>query len=109
MYFSHAEKISFRAIKGFVLWLCLMFSAVVLSACGDSSDSKVGSTEVSVTVFGDVHFTPFYDPALFFDLVDAPVDQWADIFARSTITEPQSWGKETNYPLLVKTLRSLVR
>jgi len=104
IHFSHIEKFLFRAIKCFGLLLCLMLSA---SGCG--SDSNVSRTEISVTAFGDVHFTPFYDPALFFDLVNAPVEEWADIFGRSTITELQSWGKETNYPLLVKTLRSLAR
>lgn len=108
MDFSHVQRISFRAVKKIPL-LCLMLSAFLLSACGGGSDSNVSRTEISVTAFGDVHFTPFYDPALFFDLVKAPVEEWADIFGRSTITELQSWGKETNYPLLVKTLRSMAR
>ena len=59
-----------------IQWVLLM----VVSFLGCSSDSdapgKNDPLETSVTVFGDVHFTPFYDPTLFFDLVDAPVNQW---------------------------------
>jgi hypothetical protein len=58
-------------------------------------------------VFTDVHFTPFYDPELFFDLVDASSDRWADIFKTSRITEPLLWGKETNYPLCVRMLEAI--
>jgi len=100
--FRARQKFSWPSF--FILWVLL----IVVSFMGCSSDSDGhGKLETSVTVFSDVHFTPFYDPSLFFDLVDAPVAQWADIFARSTVTEPQSWGKETNYPLLVKTLQAV--
>jgi len=35
--------------------------------------------------------------------------QWDEIFQGSPVTEPQSWGQETNYPLLVRLLDALRR
>jgi len=91
------------------LILCLFIITAFFSGCSSDSNGsgKNDPPETSVTVFGDVHFTPFYDPDLFWELVDTPADQWAHIFSRSTVTEPQSWGKETNYPLLLKTLEAV--
>lgn len=45
MNFLHIEMMSFRAIKGFVLVLCLMLSAVVVLSCSDSSDPATTRTE----------------------------------------------------------------
>jgi len=53
-----------------------------------------------------MHFTPFYDPEIFFDLVNTSPDHWPRIFEGASITEPQSWGKETNYPLFVRMLEA---
>jgi sphingomyelin phosphodiesterase acid-like 3 len=47
---------------------------------------------------------PFYDTAIFDDLVNSPVEEWVDIFESSGVTDLSSWGQETNYPLLKKAL-----
>ena len=85
-----------------------LLSAVAFAfaaGCGDSS-SGGSKTTAPLVIISDIHFTPFYDPDLFDDLVNSPVEQWASIFQTSSITEPLSWGNETNYPLLVRALDS---
>ncbi|MBT3181022.1 MAG: hypothetical protein HN337_00780, partial [Deltaproteobacteria bacterium] len=51
-----------------------------------------------------VHFNPFYDSEIFDDLVDTSEDGWEEIFEGSTVTAPQTWGEESYYPLLIRTL-----
>ena len=70
------------------LILCLFIITAFFSGCSSDSNGsgKSDPPETSVTVFGDVHFTPFYDPDLFWELVDTPADQWAHIFSRSAVT-----------------------
>jgi hypothetical protein len=58
-------------------------------------------------VLGDIHFTPFADPDLFFSLSSSSPEVWAEIFESSTAQKPHSWGHETNYFLFVKLLSSL--
>ncbi len=83
----------------------------VFLAAGCSSDSSGTSTEskLPLVIFSDVHFTPFYDATIFNDLVNSPVEEWADIFQRSSVTELSSWGQETNYPLLIRVLDAASR
>ena len=84
--------------------LFITLSAFLFAGCGaNSSDTSVGTTTQFLFI-SDIHFSPFYDETIFNDLVQADVSRWAAIFESSTITEPQSWGNETNYPLLVKAL-----
>jgi len=93
----------FRFSRNGALILCLL----TVWCVGCSDDNSTARPSARMAVFSDVHFTPFYDPDLFPELMAAPADQWPEIFSRSSITEPPSWGKETNYPLLVKMLASL--
>jgi sphingomyelin phosphodiesterase acid-like 3 len=89
--------------------LLILFWVTIAALCiGCASDSATSEPRATVplVVFTDVHFTPFYDPDIFWDLVQASPDLWADIFEKSSITEPQSWGKETNYPLLMNMLQA---
>ena len=83
----------------------------VFLAAGCSSDSSGTSTEskLPLVIISDVHFTPFYDTTIFNDLVNSPVEEWADIFQRSSVTELSSWGQETNYPLLRRALDAASR
>ena len=75
---------------------------LVLAGCGGQNDSSS-----SVVTFSDVHFDPFYDPAIFNDLVSSPVEKWAEIFKGSSVTEPASWGNDSNYPLFGQALTAL--
>jgi len=85
--------------KGFILAAALF---LLIAGCGGGTQ-----TRTSITIFSDVHFNPFYDPAVFHSLVNASEDQWNDIFQTSSVTDPQSWGNETNYPLLVSMLKAV--
>jgi len=45
MSFLHVEDVAFRAVKGFLIVLCLMLLAVVVSSCSDSDNSTITRTE----------------------------------------------------------------
>jgi sphingomyelin phosphodiesterase acid-like 3 len=94
-----------RSRSGRPLILCLCIIAFWCAGCAD--DSATPEAAAPIVVFSDVHFTPFYDPEIFWDLVDTSPDLWAGIFKGSSITEPQSWGKETNYPLFERMLQAV--
>ncbi len=93
----------------------LVFLRVVLAlilplylvACGDNESHTTADSEFPLVVFSDIHFNPFYDPSLFPALVAADAGEWASIFQTSSITEPSSWGADSNYPLLVRALSSI--
>ena len=84
------------------LLLVLVSLSPISGCCGGGCDGN--STAV---VFSDVHFNPFYDPALFPALNSADPGGWADIFSTSSITAPSSWGADTNFPLLALTMSSI--
>jgi hypothetical protein len=78
----------------------------LISGCGGGSDSK--SSNFPVVVFSDVHFNPYYDPALFPALFsENDTEKWAGIFQTSTITAPSSRGGDTNYPLFMLALTGI--
>ncbi len=61
----------------------------------------------TVVAFGDVHFDPFFDPALFPLLQASPESAWAGIFANHGHDEPGRYGHTTNYTLLVRSLAAI--
>lgn len=76
--------------------------------CGCGGESSLGGNNGSeVVVFSDVHFNPFYDPALFQRLDAADPGQWQSIFESSTITAMSIPGADTNYPLFKIALASI--
>ncbi len=87
-----------------LLPLVVFLLAAIAAGCSSSSSGPPSGTTAEFVFISDIHYTPFYDETLFNDLVQADVSQWAGIFGGSSITEPQSWGSETNYPLLTKAL-----
>lgn len=96
------EKIRY----GRIFFLFMALAVVLAAGCSDSSSNQSTQTTIPLVIISDFHFTPFYDPDIFDDLVNSPADQWAAIFETSSITEPLLWGDETNYPLLVRALDS---
>ena len=92
--------------RGHIFFLLIAIALGFTTGCGDSSSNGSTQATVPLVIISDIHFTPFYDPDLFNDLVNSPVEQWASIFRTSGITEPLSWGNESNYPLLVRALDS---
>jgi sphingomyelin phosphodiesterase acid-like 3 len=101
----------------FILKKCHRHVALILGvlfvflAAGCSSDSSGTSSQVTLPllIISDVHFTPFYDTTIFHELVNSPVEEWANIFESSTVTDLSSWGQETNYPLLKRALAAASR
>jgi sphingomyelin phosphodiesterase acid-like 3 len=91
-----------RKVKLLLLFLSLTFP-LAMSGCGGDSTRN----NYRVVVLSDIHFDPFYDPALFAALDGADASQWEAIFKASTVTLPTTWGKDTNYPLLILTLASV--
>lgn len=99
-----------RAIRTWLLYpsLLLILTLIFGLAAGctfGSSGFHITSSESFVAIT-DIHFTPFYDPEIFDALVRAEAEDWSTIFSSSSIKTIPSWGQETNYPLLVKTLDS---
>jgi len=84
---------------------------IIFLSTGCSNDSSGTSTQskLPLLIISDVHFTPFYDTTIFDDLVNSPVEEWADLFESSTVTDLSSWGQETNYPLLKRALTAASR
>ena len=95
-YLGRGRSVRFFRFSIFVISLLV----ILFSGC---RDTPVETTTQFIFI-SDIHFSPFYDKTIFNDLVNAEADQWAGIFEGSRITEPQSWGNETNYPLLAEAL-----
>ena len=89
-----------------VLLMVSVMMMLLSAGCSSDSDSSGPSTQpkLPLVMISDVHFTPFYDTAIFDDLVNSPVEEWAGLFESSTVTDLSTWGQETNYPLLIRTL-----
>jgi hypothetical protein len=91
----------------------MLASIYLLFGCGDGTKlTPISPTATfSVVVFSDLHFNPFYDPALFVRnptlCTTADPSTWTGIFQTSDITTPSPWGTDTNYPLLVLALASI--
>ena len=81
--------------------------AAASSSSGYTPDSGNSIGTSQAIVFSDVHFNPFYDTTIFQSLVAADASQWGSIFASSGVSEPSSWGKDSNYPLFALALSSL--
>ena len=77
------------------------------SAGQDASDAGNSVGISQAVVFSDVHFNPFYDTTIFPALVAADASQWESIFASSSISEPSTWGEDSNYPLFALALSSI--
>ncbi|MBW2608289.1 MAG: hypothetical protein JRD05_11710, partial [Deltaproteobacteria bacterium] len=87
-----------------IFLMALALFVALTAGCSNHSSNPSTQTTLPLVIISDIHFTPFYDTAIFNDLVNFPVEQWAAIFQSSGITAPSSWGQETNYPLLIKVL-----
>src|ERR1035437_5788506 len=90
-------------------WIFFLVLVTICLICGCSSGTTNNSTanNYPVVAFSDIHFSPFYDPSLFQQLVTNDSSEWARIFKTSSITTPSAWGKDTNYPLLVLALSNI--
>ncbi len=57
-------------------------------------------------ILSDVHFNPFYDPALFAELMATEASGWSRVFESSALTEIAPAGSDSNYNLLASALRA---
>jgi len=64
-----------------------------------------GTTGTFVSL-SDIHFDPFYDPALFAELMETDASAWGGVFEASTLTEIAPAGSDSNYNLLASALRA---
>ncbi len=87
--------------------MACLYLCALNAGCGDRTAATT-SASFPVVVFSDVHFNPFYDPALFPSLFNEnDTGKWPGIFQTSSITAPSSRGGDTNYPLLALALSGL--
>lgn len=91
------KKLYIAILSTFILF------GIMLAGC--SSSNSTGTSQA--VVFSDVHFNPFYDTTIFQSLVAADASQWGSIFASSSVSEPSSWGSDSNYPLFALALSSI--
>lgn len=82
----------------------LVSALATVLATGCSSPAPASPT---VVAFGDVHFDPFFDPALFAALQASPESQWAGILAGAGHAGPGAYGHTTNYTLLARSLAAI--
>jgi|GEM_PF-210522 len=103
------NKVAFISLLT-IAGLCLMpFKGCATASIGPgyTPDSGNSAGTSQAIVFSDVHFNPFYDTTIFPALVAADASQWASIFAASSISEPSTWGEDSNYPLFALALSSM--
>lgn len=94
------------------LFLFLLVSPAI--ACGApgvpaGERTTAGGDAASAGSFvslSDIHFDPFYDAALFGDLMATDASGWRAIFERSTVTELAPAGADSNYNLLHSALQA---
>ena len=93
-----------RNCRLFAVLMTTLLMFVLGVGCSSDSSGPSSPSKLPLLVISDFHFTPFYDTAIFNDLLNSPVEEWAAIFENSGVTDLSTWGQETNYPLLKKAL-----
>jgi len=94
--------------RDFVKYSAGAVACIYLGALNTACSSGAGTTNtLPVVAFSDIHFSPFYDPSLFQQLVTNDSSEWARIFKTSSSTTASAWGQDTNYPLLVLALSNI--
>ena len=89
---------------GWLLFLAPGFSR----AHGESPRSAHRTSQAGQVVsISDIHFNPFYDPALIPLLIRADYHKWPAIFSRSLIPGYGSHSADTNYRLLKSALDNI--
>jgi hypothetical protein len=95
-----------KTFRTFFIFIIILFVAVQ-TVCGNSGNENAPAGISQVIVFSDVHFNPFYDATLFHSLVETDASRWESIFTSSSITEPSTWGEDSNYSLFALALSSI--
>jgi sphingomyelin phosphodiesterase acid-like 3 len=94
-----------RRPLAFLAAFVLAFAALPIAAQEPDTVQPPGT----FVTLSDLHFNPFYDPALVPRLVQAEARDWPAIFAGSRVTAISSYKADVNVPLLDSTLEALRR
>ena len=74
---------------------------------GKRGGGEIADSSSRFLALSDIHFDPFYDPALFDSLAANDPAEWKRIFESSAITGLGSYGADANYPLLRSSLQKM--
>ena len=88
------------------LFVGLASLCLICGSCCNAAGGGGGGDSTAV-VFSDIHFDPFYDPALFAALDASDPAEWEGLFRSSGITAPARPGSDTNFPLLALAMSSI--
>jgi len=83
------------------LLFILSFTICLQNALADLPD------EGKFLNFSDIHFDPFYDTSIVKELVNSDFTRWEDIFKNSNVQTYGSYGKDSDYKLLVSALNDM--
>ena len=90
-----------------LLCLCTLVGCSHTPICfpADLSNNGPHTKADSFASLSDIHFDPFYDPALVDTLIQSEYTDWKTIFSNSNDKGCGTFGKDTNYPLLHSALQ----
>ncbi len=90
-----------KTFRNIILSLsCLLIGATARAQINATSKGTI----ISVS---DIHFDPFYDPSLMPALIKTNYSGWLAIFNSSAIKQPNSYGHDSNFPLLNSALAAM--
>lgn len=90
-----------------VLFLSALAGLDQRALAQSASPWRMSAGQGNFLLLSDIHFDPYADPTLVPKLAEAPVDQWGSIFGSSPQKIFSTYGKDTNYPLLVSALEEI--
>ncbi|MCU1265583.1 MAG: putative acid sphingomyelinase-like phosphodiesterase [Acidobacteria bacterium] len=97
-----------------IVTVLLAFVLLMTALPGHAAEAKaprntVGPQAATGTAISisDIHFNPFYDPALVDELINADYTKWQGIFAKSKVEGYFVPKQDTNYVLLNSTLANI--
>src|SRR5437588_12775073 len=97
----HNSSLRVSVLIAWLLFLAPGFSRAHAESPKSAHRTSQAGQVVSIS---DIHFNPFYDPALIPSLIRADYHKWPAIFSRSLVPRYASHGAETNYNLLKSAL-----
>jgi sphingomyelin phosphodiesterase acid-like 3 len=95
------------------LFVVILMSIFSMFGCGGASvvpnpaPTPASSSYYQIVTVSDLHFNPLYDSNLFTQLTTNDPSHWAGIFGTSSVITPTSPGTDTNFLLLLLTLKSM--
>lgn len=69
--------------------------------------SALSQDESKFLHFSDVHFDPFYDTTIIYQLIQSDHTGWEKIFRNSTVKQINSYNQDSNFPLFISALEDM--